>query len=316
MKRIGLFGFLIFLKAISVSGQMPDSLANQVLQIPKDTSYWKKNCSLGLNFANVGLSNWAAGGVSSVSLNTLANLGSDYEHGTNSWTNRISFAYGLIRQGKNDQQFRKTDDNFLASTQYGSAFENNPDWKWIIGASLRTQVDAGFVFADNPSNPGQQTATRISGFMAPGYVLVNTGLSYSIADFFSVKISPLTYRLTIVNDELLSQAGAFKVDKGKKLRHQLGWSMSSRFEKEIFQNIKFQNMINLFGDYKRLDIIVVNWDTMLIMKINKYISSTFSTQLIYDHDVIIKRENGSVGPALQFKHALNVGILVQLLGKR
>ncbi len=51
------------------------------------------------------------------------------------------------------------------------------------------------------------------------------------------------------------------------------------------------------------------------MQINKYITTTIGTTLIYDNDIMIKvddNEDGvidAVGPRLQFKEVLNVGFM-------
>ena len=279
----------------------------------KDTSYWKKTGSVGFNFANVGLSNWAAGGVSSVSLGTVVNLSSDYTKDVHSWKNSLLFAYGVLRQGGSSFPFKKTDDNLLISSQYGRNLGGSTSpWSWVVGASLRTQVADGYLFAPDPNRPGQELASKISTFMAPGYLVGNTGIDYTIKDIFSVKVAPITWRMTIVNDDALSRAGAFGVTPGQKTRSQFGWSLASTFKKEIFKNITFNNTLNLFGDYARLGVVVVNWETLLVMKVNKYINTTFGTQLIYDHDVNIQRSNGTIGQAVQFKHVLNVGVAITL----
>jgi hypothetical protein len=277
----------------------------------KDTSYWKKAGSIGLNFANVGLSNWAAGGVSSISLGTVINLSSDYAKGANSWKNSLLLAYGVMRQGGSEAIFKKTDDNLILASQYGHNLGGSK-WSWIVGGSLRTQIADGYLFAPDPLSPGRELATRISTFMAPGYLILNTGVEYNIKDIFSVKFAPLTWRMTIVNDDALSRAGAFGVEAGKKTRSQFGWTLSSTFKKEIVKNVTFQNVLNLFGDYARLGVVVVNWETLLVMKVNKYITTNFGTQLIYDHDVNVRRSDGTVGQAVQFKHVLNVGLAITL----
>ncbi len=304
MRKFATIVFIIYLfYGISVKAQDTE--------IKKDTSYWKKAGSVGFNFANVGLSNWAAGGVSSISLGTVVNMSADYAKEAHSWKNSLLFAYGVMRQGGSEAIFKKTDDNLLLNSQYGYHLGSSR-WSWVIGGGLRTQIADGFLFAPDPLNPGKEISTRISTFMAPGYFLLNTGIEYNIKDIFSAKLAPLTWRVTIVNDDALSQAGAFGVEAGKKTRGQLGWTLTSTFKKEVLKNVTFQNVINLFGDYARLGVIVVNWETLLVMKVNKYINTTFGTQLIYDHDVKVTRKDGTVGQAVQFKHVLNVGVAITL----
>jgi hypothetical protein len=44
------------------------------------------------------------------------------------------------------------------------------------------------------------------------------------------------------------------------------------------------------------------------MKINKRFNSSIGTQLIYDKDILIAQEDGSVDSPVQFKHVLNFGL--------
>jgi hypothetical protein len=48
------------------------------------------------------------------------------------------------------------------------------------------------------------------------------------------------------------------------------------------------------------------------MSVNKYIQASFNTNLIYDDDIKILDSDGSVGPRIQFKHVLAVGLVVKL----
>jgi len=79
------------------------------------------------------------------------------------------------------------------------------------------------------------------------------------------------------------------------------------------ENVNFLSMLELFSNYLvKPGNIDVNWTTLTSMKVNKYISATFSTQLIYDDDIDITRNTGSkkgtFGPDLQFKQVLAVGM--------
>jgi hypothetical protein len=57
----------------------------------------------------------------------------------------------------------------------------------------------------------------------------------------------------------------------------------------------------------------VNWECLLTMKVNKFISATLGTQLIYDDDIAIAIDNNDdgitdeSGPRVQFKEILAVG---------
>ena len=54
----------------------------------------------------------------------------------------------------------------------------------------------------------------------------------------------------------------------------------------------------------------MNWENLLQFKVNRYISATISTHLIYDIDIAVFNDNGvqiGKGPRLQFKEVLGIG---------
>jgi hypothetical protein len=56
----------------------------------------------------------------------------------------------------------------------------------------------------------------------------------------------------------------------------------------------------------------INWTTLTTFKVNKFISATLATQLIYDDDIKVLRnagdQKGTVGPDIQFKQVLGIGL--------
>jgi hypothetical protein len=71
---------------------------------------WKFNGVASVNFSQMSLTNWAAGGENSLAGNSFLNLNANYESSDHnvSWVNEMSLGYGLVRQG--DDPFRKSDD--------------------------------------------------------------------------------------------------------------------------------------------------------------------------------------------------------------
>ncbi|MCL4857158.1 MAG: DUF3078 domain-containing protein, partial [Flavobacteriales bacterium] len=268
-----------------------------------------------LKFTQVSLTNWAAGGDNSISLNGITNLFANYKKGNSTWDNTLDLAYGLMKQGK--QGMRKTDDRVDFMSKYGQrAFKN---WYYAALINFRTQMAPGYNYPDD--------STKISNFLAPAYLLVAIGMDYKPNDNFNVFISPLTMRTTIVNDSKLADAGAFGVDKaeyndlgekiknGKMFRSEYGGYLRSLLKADIMKNIKLISKLDLFSNYsdhpERID---VNWEVLIALKVNEYISATIATNLIYDHDVdIAVDENGdgvfdAFGPRTQFKEVLGIGL--------
>lgn len=190
--------------------------------------------------------------------------------------------------------------------------------------NFKSQFDDGFNLPDD--------STVISHFLAPGYVLGSIGMDYKSTDnSLNIYISPVTSRTTIVNNQGLADVGAYgvtparydsvsgvyvMVEHGDKIRAEFGGYMKLTFKKEIFKNVTYGTKLELFSNYMdRPQNIDVNWENILSMKVNKFLSASITTNMIYDHDIPVpvkRTENGvtvnGTGPRLQFKQVLAIGL--------
>lgn len=66
---------------------------------PTDSSFSTSGSLSTVTFFQVSLSNWFAGGESSVSVNGFFNAFADYREGRRKWQNTLDLGYGLLRQG-------------------------------------------------------------------------------------------------------------------------------------------------------------------------------------------------------------------------
>ncbi len=270
----------------------------------KDTT-WTKKGLLNINFANVGLSNWVGGGQNAISLSTIFSYAATRKTNKYSWRNNINFGYGIVKQEGFDE-IRKTDDQLVVSTQYDRIFKNK---KWSATAllDLKTQFTTGFEYAEDPLKPGEEIANKISQFLAPGYLIFSTGVSYNTDSKnkktkFAATLSGTTLKSTFVLDENLSDQGFYGVEAGEKVRIELGANFTSLFTTVLMENVDFRTTLNLFSNYENLAVIDINWEVLLAMKINKYLNASFATNLIYDQDT------GFIETSItQFKHTLNIG---------
>lgn len=152
--------------------------------------------------------------------------------------------------------------------------------------------------------------------MAPAYIISSLGMNYKRADVITFILSPLTGKFTIVNNPELSAKGAFGVDPGKLLRKEVGSYLKGMYRNDnIIENVTFQVNLDLFSNYlEQPENIDVNLETLIVLKVNKYLNANVSTHLIYDHDVEIgidtngDGEPDKFGPRTQFKEVLSIGL--------
>lgn len=282
-------------------------LAFQEQAQPADTTeakadtvvYWKSGATFNINVQQVGLTNWAAGGESSIAIGTRIEGFANYEKDQVVWENRAKIGYGIIRNGDASNRFEKTDDVVILSSKYSQKFSEKV--LMTSAVNFQTQMDEGFRVE------GDQSRTLISNFMSPGYLQASLGLTYREGEVFSSTLSPFTGRFTFVLSDSLSNAGAFGVDPGENIRSEAGISLTGGIKKDLMENVKLQTNFNLFSNYEKFPNTVVNIEAGLNLKVNDYIQSNISSQLIYDDDVIVTRSDGSRGRDVQLKNVINVG---------
>lgn len=268
-----------------------------------DSLQVNKRANWGVNFANVGLSNWTAGGESSVALGTVFNAKIVRKENFGTWTSQFDFALGGARLG--DKNFRKTDDNIILQSKYTKKFSEKFRSAAIV--VFRTQLLNGLVYKQDPSDPDQLLKEKISGLLSPGYLSLNLGFDYEPGDYLSVSFAPTSGKFTIVTDSELSEAGAFGIEKGKNSRSELGVNLLIAVDVDLMENMNLKSSLNLFTNYGTFGTIDTNWENLIVMKVNKYFNASLGTQLIYDKDILITKDDGTLGNAIQFKHILNLG---------
>ncbi len=262
--------------------------------------HWTAGGNSAFNFSQVSLSNWAGGGKNSVSGTFLFNAFLNFKKDKRAWENTLDIGYGLTQQG--DENLVKTEDRIQIVSKYG--LQAAEHWFYTVLADFKTQMDLGY--KDPPEN-----TIMTSKFMSPAYLLLSLGMDYKPNDNFSLYLSPLTSKMTLVHDEQLSEQGAYGVDPGENLRSEFGASVKSIYKKEnLIENVDFKTRLDLFSNLgnhpERID---VEWETKFDFKVNSFLSASLGTTLLYDHDIkYVDTEGVEHGPRIQFKQLFGFGV--------
>jgi hypothetical protein len=282
---------------------------------PDTAKYWNINGGVSLNLNQVGLSNWQGGGEASLSATVLYKGNFNYKKNKVKFESYADLAYGLIRQGT--RPLTKSDDRWEIGTRYG--YQTGENWDANVFVTVRSQFDEGF----DPTD----TEFKISDFMSPGYILAGAAFNYSKSDWLNINLSPVTTKITIVaNDSIAnidvpdangnaSGTGKYGTKTGENVRGEFGAFAKITITKEIIENVKLNTTADFFSDYlNNFGNIDVNWNLTVLMQVNKYLTATVTTNLIYDDDIAIVLEQSSqgvptrIGPAVQFKETVGVGL--------
>ncbi|MBN2636691.1 MAG: DUF3078 domain-containing protein [Prolixibacteraceae bacterium] len=266
----------------------------------EEETNWKKGGVFSANFSQVSLTNWAAGGSSSASGVFLVNTFANYKKDSLSWESSLDLGYGFLKE--KDRELVKSSDKIDLNSKLGYATGKN--WNYTALVNFKSQFAPGYNYPN--------TDSAISRFLAPAYINVALGMDYKTENL-SLFISPAAGKFTIVNDEILSDAGAFGVDPGKKFRSEFGAMVKFTAKAEVLKNVTAQTKLDLFSNYfHNPQNIDVDWSVLISMKVNEYLSANLTTQMIYDDDIkILDPETGKSAPRVQFMEMFGVGLSVK-----
>lgn len=303
--------FLLLALALPVLTAQVTEAEKQLRAINADTTQgWKNGGVFAVNLSQTSLSNWAAGGQNSVAINGLFSGFANYKRGKSVWDNSLDLGYGLLKQGT-DEDFRKTDDKIDFLSKYGQEAFANFYYSGLV--NFKSQMTPGYNY------PNKKT---ISDLFSPAYLTIALGMDYKPNANFSAFVAPLTAKFTFVTNDSLSNEGAFGVTPGSTTKSEIGGYIrviytKNDFKSEIMKNVSFTTKIDLFSNYAdNPQNIDVSWETLIAMKVNKYLSVNFNTHLVYDDNIMVpfdKSGNGiieageGVRSKVQFKEILGVG---------
>ncbi|SIT94219.1 Protein of unknown function [Pontibacter indicus] len=315
LRILSLFILLSHFSLVSTSAQdIPVPVQNPLADTAAAPNIWDFGGTGTVNFSQVSLSNWAAGGQSSLSALGILNLYGNYKKGKNAWNNTLDLTYGTVKL--QEQRLRKSDDRLELNLKYGRQASS----KWFYTAQLNTRTQI------SPTYTPERDSV-ISNFMAPAFVLASIGMDYKPNSKLSVFISPFTGKFTAVLNQRMADYGAFGVEPaqrdlegnlipgtGERLREEFGGFVNVRFRNEIFKNVTLQSKADLFSNYlhnaKNID---VSWENLVNFKVNKFLSASLFLHMIYDDDILIdvdRSGDGTLdgkGPRLQLKETLGIG---------
>jgi hypothetical protein len=274
------------------------TISHSVVGATTDSLGWTRNGIVTANLSQVNLSNWSGGGNNTVAFNSVFGYLATYKTEHTLWKTSIDAGYGLTKLGK--QEFRKSDDklNFLTRFQHVAA--QNLSYSALF--ELRTQFTEGLGY-DDSGKPVERT----SNFFAPANILLGFGVTYIPTPSLSITLSPVSNRVLIVADDSLNRRGAFGVDSGKTIKSELGTLLNISYKDEVLTNVVVDSKLSAFGPYTAPDRQLVNWNTLVSMKINSYLLVTLALDVIYDPNASILRDDGTRGPIAQIRDIVGIG---------
>lgn len=277
MKKV-LLSLVFILAIVSANAQ----------EIPKDTTkLWTKKGNVSLLFNQSAFNEkWLGGGVSNLAGNFGLNYDFNYKKGGVVWDNKFIVAYGLTKV--KGSKVSKTDDRLELNSLWGKKVKG--DWYYSLFFNFKTQMDSGLDKDD----------LKISHFFSPAYFQFGPGMLWKKSNNLSVNFSPATAKLILVHNHFTDFGPSFGVLQGDTSRFEFGASITAYYKLVVMANVSIENRLNLYSNYlddpQNVDI---DYQTNVIMRINRYLSANLALQAIYDDNSI---------QAVQVKEVFGLGV--------
>lgn len=242
---------------------------------------------------------------------------------------------------------------YSAEFNFKSQFSNTYDFP-----TPTSKADGSTLGPNEEYGAADWRAARVlkSGFLSPAYTNLALGLDYKPLKWLTVNFAPVTGGFVIVNDPelrpsysqprkkiyedtadadlplltddagnpILDAAGNTQLDYRKIYRgakFEFGAQLKVDFKVNVNDNFAFSSQVVLFSDYlDKPQNLRVNWDNRIDWKLTRFFSFTFTTNLIYDDDVMIQTpEEKTAGlpgrQRIQFKESLSFGFVYTFASK-
>lgn len=263
---------------------------------PQETEYgWKKSVLGNLNLTQASFDNWEAGGESTLAWQVKIETKFINEQEKYNWKSSSKFTLGFAKVG--DQESRKSADEIFVESVYTRKIGKllNP----FVSATAQSQFVSGFEYTDD------QSKTKISKFLNPGYFTQSIGVGYTRDANFTSRLGA-TLKETITNETIFATRYSDDPDTPKieKARIEQGITSVTEFQKNFQDNVIFSSKLNLFTDLEAFDRIDVLWENNVTFKISKIFNVSLDADLLYDKDISSEK---------QIKQILSIGLTYSFL---
>ncbi len=317
--------------------------------------YWTNSLKTQINVGQTSLTNWAAGGDNTVSLQGFVDGNANYKKNDLFWNNRLQLDYGFL-YASSKPILQKNADRIYLESKFGYKTEKMKNLYFSANYDFKSQFTKGWDYKTpgaeilgDASLEDMALKDRIkawkdarvpkSGFLAPAYTNLALGIDYTPAKWIAVNFAPVTGGFVIVRDKELRKSYSMALKKEfetpaegtevpvdgsqfRNFRFELGAQLKVDVKVNVNDSFSYSSQVVLFSNYlDHPENLRVNWDNRFDWKLAKYFSFTLITNLIYDDKIMIKSDKDidkypDGRQRVQFKETLAFGFTYTIASKK
>lgn len=230
--------------------------APEVKQKEVKPKYWEESLKTNIKFGQTSLTNWAAGGDNTVTLQAFIDGNANYKKNDMFWNNRLQLDYGFV-YASSKPILQKSDDRIYLESKFGYKNANMKNFSLSVNYDFKSQFNTGYDYLTPsvPSDKYQDAEGNVpglnelphkdqvslwkgarkvkSGFLAPAYTNLAVGIDVQPFKWLSLNIAPLTGGVVIVTDPELRKNYGMDLKDSYKDQSKLSPDALDRYNKAV-----------------------------------------------------------------------------------
>lgn len=302
MKYYILLILILLFTDLQAQNTVDSAALKKLAMIDSTAAKWSRDGYFSIILNQVQQKNWVKGGESTVSGATMLKYQINLVAPKYSWNNTFDFGFGILKQ-ESFSNARKSEDIIDVSTKLGFVAFDHIYYSTLV--NFKSQFANGYAYPND--------SVIVSKFFSPAYMIFSVGIDWKPDETFSLYISPITGKHTYVLDDSLAAKGTYTGIPGETFKADFGAYFKASIKRDIWENVTLISNLSLFNNYtdkvqSNRANIDVDWNSSVVMKINKFLNATIFLHTIYDHDIDVDPKIDGTQRALQIKEAFGLGI--------
>jgi hypothetical protein len=245
-----------------------------------DSIGWEHTGFFIFNVNQAALSNWSSGGERFlIGINGIFNYSSHHLKGKFTKDSYLDIELGVV-EAASFRKFRKTTDRCDITMELEHSIGSSK-FNYGLLFNFNSQIFGGHNYSIAEHN-------KISSFLSPGKILFAPGIDFknqNSGHYFSLFISPATFRFVTKLDDEFRYQSKFGVDSSDRINTEIGAYLSSHYNLKISKTANYIGRLDLFSNYKRkpgnIDVLMNN---LVIVNISKIFAANILVDVLYDDD--------------------------------
>lgn len=199
----------------------------QKIEKPK---YWAQSLKTQVNIGQTSLTNWAAGGDNTVSLQGFIDANANWKKKEMFWNNRLQLDYGFLYASSKPILQKSTDRIYLES-KWGYKTDAMKNFYFSANYDFKSQFSSGWDYktpgklVDDNGNDlvggdlrqaWRDARVLKSNILSPAYTNLALGIDWKPSKWLSVNIAPVTGGFVIVTKDELRKKYKMELTKESK----------------------------------------------------------------------------------------------------